>query len=85
MQTTPPAPNTDLALPEEFTAPLLAVEATYDSNIKSTVDTLVDELAKVTTDVTALEMALRERGLLRKSVSFHAGSTATIAIPAIHG
>ncbi|SHL05137.1 hypothetical protein [Desulforamulus aeronauticus] len=55
------------ALPEEFTAPLLSVDATYDSNIKSTVDTLVDELAKVTTDVTALEMALRNKGLLRKT------------------
>ncbi len=57
---------TYLALPEEFTAPLLSVAATYDSNIKSTVDTLVNELAKVTTDVTALEMALRNRGLLKK-------------------
>ncbi|SHK78974.1 hypothetical protein [Desulforamulus aeronauticus] len=37
------------ALPEEFTAPLLSVDATYDTNIKSTVDTLVDELAKVAT------------------------------------
>ncbi len=60
---------TYLALPEEFTAPLLSVDATatYDRNIKTTVDTLVDELAKVTTDVTALEMALRNRGLLRKT------------------
>ena len=58
---------TYIALREEFTAPLLAVEATYDSNIKSTVDTLVDELAKVTTDVTALEMTLRNKGLLKKT------------------
>ncbi len=40
---------TYLALPEEFTAPLLSVDTTYDSNIKSTVGTLVDELAKVST------------------------------------
>ncbi|AEG59877.1 hypothetical protein [Desulforamulus ruminis] len=64
------------ALPEEFTAPLLSVDATYDSNIKSTVDTLVDELAKVTTDVTALEMALRNRGLLRKNPIYTAKPSA---------
>ena len=72
---------TYLSLPEEFTAPLLSVDATYDSNIKSTVDTLVDELAKVTTDVTALEMALREKGLLRKTPICRVGITKVQAIP----
>ena len=72
---------TYLALPEEFTASLLTVDATYDTNIKSTVDTLVDELAKVTTDVTALEVALRNKGLLRKSVygSFFLSSQISVA------
>ncbi|SHK11889.1 hypothetical protein [Desulforamulus aeronauticus] len=48
------------AMPEEFTAPMLTVDATYDTNIKSTVDTLVDELAKVATDVTVTANAAKK-------------------------
>jgi hypothetical protein len=68
------------ALPEEFTAPLLSVDCTYDTNIKSTVDTLVYQLAEISTDVQALDMALRNKGLLQKSANSHLALTTTTAI-----
>ncbi|WP_273483584.1 hypothetical protein [Desulforamulus ruminis] len=58
---------TYIALPEEFTAPCPDVQAELTVNLKTTVDSLVDELANVATDVTALEVALRNKGLLKRN------------------
>ncbi len=67
---------TYIALPEEFTAPCPNVQAELTVNLKTTVDSLVDELANVVMDVTTLEMALRNRGLLRKNPIYAAKPSA---------
>ncbi len=72
---------TYIALPEEFTAPCPDFQAELTVNLKTTVDSLVDELANVATDVTALEMALRNRGLLKKNLYANISNSVISAIP----